>query len=76
MQDLVLDCSVGETVVVTASRDTTVKVWSLSGELLHSLRGHTGPVTGVRTLGEEMVVSASQDCHLKIWNLESGHCIK
>ena len=46
-----VDCDLGPDLAVTASRDTTVKVWSLSsGQLVLSLRGHTGPVTGVRLL--------------------------
>ena len=53
-EDLVVDCDLGHDLAVTASRDTTVKVWSLSsGQLLLSLRGHTGPVTGVRLLHQE-----------------------
>ena len=53
-EDLVVDCDLGSDLAVTASRDTTVKVWSLaSGELVLSLRGHTGPVTGVRLLNME-----------------------
>ena len=53
-EDLVVDCDLGSNLAVTASRDTTVKVWSLaSAELVFSLRGHTGPVTGVRILDQE-----------------------
>ena len=60
-EDLVLDCDLGPGLAVTASRDTTVKVWGLAssdggegeGQLLFSLRGHTGPVTGVRLLHQE-----------------------
>ena len=49
-----VDCDLGPGLAVTASRDTTVKVWSVtSGELVLSLRGHTGPVTGVRLLNME-----------------------
>ena len=87
-EDLVLDCDLGRTVAVTGSRDTTVKVWSLeTGELQHSLRGHTGAVTGVRVLqteedrdrletSSEVAVSAGQDCNIKVWNLSTGECIK
>ena len=87
-EDLVLDCDLGRTVAVTGSRDTTVKVWSLeTGELQHSLRGHTGAVTGVRVLqteedrdrlgtSSEVAVSTGQDCNIKIWNLSTGECIK
>ena len=52
-EDLVTDSALGPHLALTASRDTTVKVWSLTGDLVHSLRGHTGPVTGVRLLSRE-----------------------
>jgi len=93
--DLVLDCDVDTNLglAITCSRDTTVKVWSLSGgSLVHSLRGHTGPVTGVRFLSQEATeaialaldvpdltvcaVSGSQDCSVKVWDLVSGSLIK
>lgn len=48
-EDLILDCDIDleQQLAVTASRDTTLKTWDLSsGCLQHSLRGHTGPVTG------------------------------
>lgn len=93
--DLILDCDVDVAVgvAVTASRDTTLKVWDLSGGgLVHSLRGHSGPVTGVRLVpGEEasrnlailldedvqeMVVSSSKDCTIRLWNLSQGTQLK
>ena len=72
-EDLVLDCDLGQGVALTASRDTTVKVWRLdTGQLLNSLRGHTGPVTGVRSLNQVMGIlikdssfSPSVTCFLK-----------
>jgi len=93
--DLVLDCDVDPNlgIAITCSRDTTVKVWSLSGgSLVHSLRGHTGPVTGVRFVSKEATealalaldapdltvcaVSGSQDCSVKVWDLVSGSLVK
>jgi len=93
--DLVLDCDVDINLglAITCSRDTTVKVWSLSGgSLVHSLRGHTGQVTGVRFLSREATeaiglaldvpelsicaVSGSQDCSVKVWDLVSGSLVK
>lgn len=91
--DLILACDidVGAGVVATASRDTTVKIWSIAtGSLLHSLRGHTGAVTGVNiikncdNLGESMDrpdlkscgVSVGVDCSIKVWDLERGEMVK
>mgnify|MGYP003318595102 CR=1 FL=1 len=53
--DLILssDIDLAAGLVTTASRDTTVKVWSVeNGSLLHSLRGHLGPVTAVKILSQ------------------------
>jgi len=52
-EDLIVDCdiSIEHNLAVTASRDTTIKVWDLNtGSMLHSLRGHRGPVTGAKLL--------------------------
>ena len=59
---------------------------------MHSLRGHTGAVTGVRFLSPEATeaialgldapqlricaVSGSQDCSVKVWDLETGSLVK
>jgi len=93
--DLVLDCDIDVdlNLAITSSRDTTVKVWNLSsGSLMHSLRGHTGQVTGVKFLSCEAIekvktalnypnfsigaVSVSEDCSIKIWDLSSGNLLK
>merc|ERR1712131_30077 len=84
----------GITVTQIPGNTTTFwQVWSLStGSLLHSLRGHTGAVTGVRLLSEEATeaialgldapelrlcaVSGSQDCSVKVWDLVSGTLLK
>jgi len=53
-EDLVTDCDLDLDLglAVTASRDTTVKVWEVSPphSLIYSLRGHRGAVTGARLL--------------------------
>jgi len=52
-EDRILDCDVNieHNILVTSSSDTTIKVWDLAtGALTHSLRGHTGPVSGARIL--------------------------
>ena len=55
------------------------QVWSaVTGELVQSMRGHSGAVTGVRVLvtGEagSRVVSASSDCSVRVWSVEAGQC--
>ena len=53
------------------------QVWSaVTGELVQSMRGHSGSVTGVRVLdtGEAgaRVVSASSDCSVRVWYVPDG----
>jgi len=91
--DLILACDIdlAAGVVATASRDTTVKIWSIAtGALIHSLRGHTGAVTGVKILKncdnlrksldwpdlKLCGVSVGSDCSIKVWDLDRGEMVK
>lgn len=64
--------------IITASRDMTVKQWSLKSELcLKTFKGHTGWVTAVAATPDgKAVLSASDDKTLKLWDLESEKCLK
>lgn len=58
------------------SADQTVRVWSAqSGELLQTLHGHQGEVTGVKIhLGH--IFSSSSDHSVRRWDIRTGRCIK
>ena len=58
--------------VVSASIDTTLKVWNLeTAEEVFTLTGHTNWVNAVAvTLDGKRVIFGSRDNTLKIWNLE------
>lgn len=59
--------------VVTASRDSTVKVWETDWRLRMVFMGHTGPVTAVAVLpNSSLVLSASQDGTLRTWDLQAA----
>ncbi|XP_040847520.1 WD repeat-containing protein 97 [Ochotona curzoniae] len=59
--------------LVTASRDTTVKVWESDWQIRMVFVGHTGPVTAMAVLpGTTHVVSASQDGTLRTWDLQAA----
>ncbi|WP_437537458.1 AAA family ATPase [Sorangium sp. So ce726] len=63
---------------VSASADTTLKVWNLAtGHLLRTLEGHTDVVTGVAvTSDDRLAVSASWDKTLKAWDLATGRLLR
>ncbi|XP_068953081.1 LOW QUALITY PROTEIN: WD repeat-containing protein 97 [Petaurus breviceps papuanus] len=68
----VVYCEAAE-VVVTASRDSTVKVWDADWQIRSVFVGHTGPVTALAVLPHSvLVLSASQDMTLRTWNLETA----
>ena len=66
-----------ETKVVTASEDSTAKIWNAdTGALINTLQGHGDGVTSAEFDGTgTKVVTASKDCTAKIWNVETGELI-
>ena len=58
----------------SASLDRTVKVFKHTGELVHTLRGHTRGVLTVVASGEK-IVSAGGDRAILVWNAASGRCL-
>ncbi|XP_025121392.2 WD repeat-containing protein 97 isoform X5 [Bubalus bubalis] len=59
--------------MVTASRDSTVKVWEADWQIRMVFVGHRGPVTAVTVLpNTALVVSASQDGTLRTWDLQAA----
>ncbi|KAL8735440.1 MAG: hypothetical protein Q9181_002838 [Wetmoreana brouardii] len=72
----VLDVCFDKKHVVSCSKDTTVCLWDRqTGDLIHRLSGHRGPVNAVQLRGN-LAVSASGDGISKLWNLLSGNCVK
>ncbi|MEJ1271597.1 putative gene 35339 [Cricetulus griseus] len=62
-----------EEAMVTASRDSTVKVWEADWQIRMVFVGHTGPVTAMTVLrNSSLVVSASQDGTLRTWDLRAA----
>ncbi|XP_035582979.1 LOW QUALITY PROTEIN: WD repeat-containing protein 97 [Zalophus californianus] len=59
--------------MVTASRDSTVKVWEADWRIRMVFMGHTGPVTALAVLpNTSLVLSASQDGTLRTWDLQAA----
>jgi hypothetical protein len=64
-------------ILVTGSRDATIKIWDLdTGELRRTLEGHTD---GVETVAVDsthlLLVSGSRDHTIRGWNLETGEAL-
>jgi WD40 repeat protein len=59
--------------IATAGADKETRVWSESGRLLHTLRGHDGRVldVGFSRLGS-FLVTASSDNSARVWNVKTG----
>jgi WD40 repeat protein len=55
------------------SNDTTGKIWSIDGQLLHTLQGHESPLTGVIHSNDgKILASGSRDGTIKLWNNVGG----
>jgi len=65
------------TVIVSGSRDKSIKVWNSIGDCTHTLteNGHTGWVSCVKiSPSSQKIVSAGWDRVVKVWNFK-GHKI-
>ena len=64
-----------DTVLITGSYDTTIKVWDIAtGEEIRTLEGHN---SGIRCLqfDDSKLISGSIDRTVKIWDWRKGECI-
>jgi WD40 repeat protein len=60
--------------LATANRDHTIQVWDLGArKVVHTLKGHVGPVNGVAFSSDGMrLASASDDGTVKLWDTVTG----
>jgi eukaryotic-like serine/threonine-protein kinase len=61
-------------VVSRRMNEKTLVVWdALTGQPVHTLEGHSAPVTSLAfSLDGQRILSASDDCTLKLWDVETG----
>ncbi len=65
-------------ILVSGSRDRTLKLWDLStGSCLQTWRGHTQGIESIASSGSEAILaSGSEDGTVKLWNRYTGQCWK
>lgn len=63
--------------ILSASRDSTLRLWDArTGEIIHTLQGHTAGVSDCSFNSDERyVLSGSQDHTLRLWDVQSGECL-
>ncbi|BAZ17390.1 WD-40 repeat protein [Calothrix sp. NIES-4071] len=63
-------------VLISGSRDHSIKVWSLAGELVRVLKGHSDGVCAVALSPDgKILASGSVDKTIKLWDLHSGEML-
>jgi len=73
-KDIVFDVSMHKDIIVSASRDDKVNVWSkTSGEVLKSINAGSVNCIG---MDREMFVTGMDDGSIQIWNLETGEKVR
>ena len=72
-----LAISPGEDVIVSGSKDHTLKLWELKeGTCIRTLEGHKAAVACVEfSPNGRFLVSGSHDKTLRLWEVETGRCI-
>jgi WD40 repeat protein len=64
-------------ILVSGSRDQTIKVWNLeTGELIRTLKGHRDEVCAIALSPDEQIIaSGSADKTIKLWHLRTGELL-
>lgn len=66
-------CQAPQNMILSASLDSTMKIWNSHFIVISALVGHQAGITCVKTTGHTLV-SGSQDGDVRIWNLASSKC--
>ncbi|ERS96383.1 hypothetical protein HMPREF1624_07293 [Sporothrix schenckii ATCC 58251] len=64
-----------EDTLVSGGCDRDVRVWNLlTGQCVHTLRGHTSTVRCLKMSDENTAISGSRDTMLRVWDIRTGLC--
>eukprot|EP01102_Stenamoeba_stenopodia_P011774 TRINITY_DN3639_c0_g2_i2.p1 TRINITY_DN3639_c0_g2~~TRINITY_DN3639_c0_g2_i2.p1 ORF type:complete len:185 (-),score=34.30 TRINITY_DN3639_c0_g2_i2:282-836(-) len=71
-------CEMSSGAVVSASSDTTLKVWDMNSKtVIRTLTGHSHCVNRVTELrGATTIASCSSDKKVRVWDVKTGSCIR
>lgn len=62
-------------ILVSGGCDRDVRVWNMvTGESIHTLRGHTSTVRCLKMSDSETAISGSRDTTLRVWDIKKGVC--
>ncbi len=63
--------------IATGGTDYIVRIWDIKGNLIHTLKGHSGEIWNVRFSPDgKTLASCSYDGTIKFWNVENGGFLK
>ncbi|PSB08749.1 hypothetical protein C7B76_26110, partial [filamentous cyanobacterium CCP2] len=66
----------GSFILASGSDDQTIRLWQLTGECLHILKGHTGWIQSIAFSPDgSLLASGSTDQTVKLWQVETGTCL-
>lgn len=73
-----LQLSPNASIAYSADSDNTIQLWSIDGTLLHSLKGHTEPITSIAFNAQETLLASCSlnEGIIRVWNIKSGTCIQ